>query len=161
MPRKFEPSPEQRSKVRALAGYGLKHEQIAALVGVRSTATLRKHFRHELVRGPVEAQVNVRRTLFKLATSGRNPNATMYWLKRWGKWSERGKTPEPIDSRPIEDTFIVTVYQPPRTPEHEQLLREALLQVGGGNSEPEEWEEYRGEGHVTDRSPPSAGFRRT
>lgn len=155
MPRKFEPTEEQRSKVRALAGFGLKQEQIAALVGVRSTATLRKHFRQELVRGPIEAQVNVRRTLFKLATSGRNPRVTMYWLKRWAAWSERGKTPERVDSRPIEHTFRVTVYQPPRTPAHEQMVREALLQVGDCNSELEQWEEYRAEDHVTDRSPPS------
>ena len=89
MPRKFEASDEQRQRVRALAGYGLKQEQIAVLVGVKSTATLRKHFHPELVRGPIEAQHNVRRTLFKLATSGRNPGVTMYWLKRWGGWRKR------------------------------------------------------------------------
>jgi hypothetical protein len=33
--------------VRALAGYGLKQKQIAVLVGIKSTATLRKHFPDE------------------------------------------------------------------------------------------------------------------
>ena len=104
---------------------------------------------------PSKRNTNVRRTLFKLATSGRNPGVTMYWVKRWGGWSEKGKTPEPVDSRPTEDKWTITVDQPPRTPEQEQMLREGLLQVGGCNSEPEEWEEYRAEDHVPDRSPPS------
>jgi hypothetical protein len=154
MPRKFEATDEQRNKVRALAGYGLKQQQIAVLVGVRSTATLRKHFRDELVRGPIEAQHNVRRTLFKLATSGRNPGVTMYWLKRWGGWSEKGKPPEPVDSRPTEHTWRVRVYQPPRTPEQEQMLREALSGVSGPHSECDEWEEYTAEDYATDRPPP-------
>ncbi|MBV8812373.1 MAG: hypothetical protein JO033_27190 [Acidobacteriaceae bacterium] len=95
MPRKFEPTEEQRKMVRALAGYGMIQAQIATLVGVSSTATLRQHFHDELVRGPIEAQVNVRRTLFKLATSGRNPGVTMYWLKRWAGGVKQAKGPNP------------------------------------------------------------------
>lgn len=152
MPRKFAASDEQRQMVRALAGYGLKQEQIAVLVGVKSTATLRKHFHHELVRGPIEAQHNVRRTLFKLATSGRNPGVTMYWLKRWGGWSEKGKTPEPVEAGAAEHTWRITVYQPPRAPEPEQQLQQARSQ---SDAERDEWEDSSGPDHVPDRSPPS------
>jgi hypothetical protein len=152
MPRKFEATEEQRKMVRALAGYGLKQEQIAVLVGIKSTATLRKHFADELVLGPIEAQHNVRRTLFKLATSGRNPSVTMYWLKRWAGWSEKGKRPEPVDSDPGEHTWRIRVYQPPRAPAQEQQLQQALSQC---DAERDDWEDDSGSGQLSDRSPPS------
>ena len=58
MPRSFVPTEEQRQKVKAMAGFGLKQEQIAVLLGLSSVATLRKHFRQELTRGPIEAKVD-------------------------------------------------------------------------------------------------------
>lgn len=150
MPRlKFQPTDEQRRMVKSLAGCGLKQEHIASVLGLASTTTLRKHFREELERGPVEAHANVRRTLFKLATSGRNPGATIYWLKMRARWSEKGKTPEPVDARPEEVQWRVTVYQPPRAPEHEQQLWEATSRLGSSEGASEEWEE------ADDRSPPS------
>ena len=149
MPRlKFQPTDEQRRMVKSLAGCGLKQEHIASLLGLASTTTLRKHFREELERGPVEPHANVRRTLFKLATSGRNPGATMYWLKTRARWSEKGKTPEPLDIRPDEAQWRVTVYQPPRAPEHAQL-REATSRPAGSDCPSEQWEE------ADDSSPPS------
>ena len=78
MPRSFVPTEEQRQKAKAMAGFGLKQEQIAILLELSSVATLRKHFRQELTRGPIEAKVNVRKTLFKMATSGRD-SATLIW----------------------------------------------------------------------------------
>jgi hypothetical protein len=45
MPRSFVPTDEERQKVKSMAGFGLKHEQIATLMGIGSAATLRKHFR--------------------------------------------------------------------------------------------------------------------
>jgi hypothetical protein len=150
MPRlKFQPTDEQRRMVKSLAGCGLKQEHIAPLLGLASTTTLRKYFREELERGPVEAHANVRRTLFKLATSGRNPGATMYWLKTRARWSEKGKTPEPVDTRPGEARWRVTVYQPPRAPEHDQQLQEATSRRGGSDGRSAEWEE------ADDSSPPS------
>ena len=127
--------------VKSLAGCGLKQEHIAPLLGLASTTTLRKYFREELERGPVEAQANVRRTLFKLATSGRNPAATMYWLKTRARWSEKGKTPEPVDTRPEKVQWRVTVHQPPRAPEHEQQLWGAASRLGGSDGQSGEWEE--------------------
>ena len=141
MPRSFVPTEEQRQKVKAMAGFGLKQEQIAILLELSSVATLRKHFRQELTRGPIEAKVNVRKTLFKMATSGRNPGATMYWLKTRAGWSEKGKTPEPVEPRPEKCTWVVTVHQPPRPPEEEQQLREAVQAFGGATPEWEEWED--------------------
>src|SRR4051794_30593026 len=91
---RFRPSDEQRQKVKALAGYGLSHQDIATVAGVGCVATLRKYFHEELTLGPLEAQSNVMRALFRQASSGRNPAATMFWLKTRAGWSEQGKVCE-------------------------------------------------------------------
>ena len=48
---RFKMTEEKRKTVLALAGYGLKHEQIAHLIGIRSAKTLRKYCRSELTGG--------------------------------------------------------------------------------------------------------------
>lgn len=82
--------------VRALAGYGLKHEQIAQMIGIRSAKTLRKYFPVELASGTAEANAQVAQTLFKMATSGSSPAATMFWLKTRAKWSEKAEQEQQI-----------------------------------------------------------------
>jgi hypothetical protein len=154
MPRSFVPTDEERQKVKSMAGFGLKHEQIAILMGIGSAAKLRKHFGKELTLGPIEAQANVRKTLFKLATSGRNPGATMYWLKVRARWSEKGTTPEPVEVRPQNSIWVVKEHQPPRTPEQEQQLREAILGFHGSSGEWEQWEDAPGEPHGISRASP-------
>jgi hypothetical protein len=141
MPRSFVATEEQRQQVKSMAGYGLKQEQIATLMGLGSTTTLRKHFREELQRGPIEAKANVRTTLLRLAKSGRNPGVTIYWLKTFAGWSEKGKAPEPDGSREKPNQWIIKVYQPPRAPEAEQQLQEAMRELSPGYAESEEWEE--------------------
>ena len=78
------PTEEQRRKVRALAGFGVRQEDICAIMGLRSTKTLQKRFRRELELGVVEARAKVAQAAFKLATSGRDPASTMFWLERRG-----------------------------------------------------------------------------
>ena len=85
---RFRVSEEKRATVRALAGYGLKHEQIAQLIGIRSPKTLRKYFYHELASGTAEANAQVAQTLYKMATSGSDTGATIFWLKTRARWSE-------------------------------------------------------------------------
>jgi hypothetical protein len=143
MPRpRFEATEEQRHRVKSLAGYGLPQGQIASVVGVGSTATLRQHFRQELTQGPLEAQANVMRTLFRLATSGRNPAATMFWLKTRAGWSERGKV-EAVEA-PKNVEFIITEYQPPRLPEQQKQLDAAMQRLQGIRAEPVRWEGDKG-----------------
>jgi hypothetical protein len=86
---RFEVTEQNRKTVRALAGFGLTHEQVARMIGLRSPKTLRKYFRTELGMGSLEANAQVARTLFRMATSGENPAATMFWLKTRAKWRER------------------------------------------------------------------------
>src|SRR3954453_3590034 len=121
---RFGPTDEQRQRVKVLAGHGLPHQQIATVAGVGSVVTLRKYFHEELTLGPLEAQSNVTRTLFRLATSGRNPSATMFWLKTRARWSEGGK----VEEREVPTTTVWEIheYQPPRSPEHQKWVDEVL-----------------------------------
>jgi hypothetical protein len=140
---RFQPTEEQRHQVRALAGYGLRQAQIASVVGVGSTATLRKHFREELTLGPLEARANVARTLFRLATSGRNPAATMFWLKTRAGWSEQGKVEE--KQAPTHVVWEIHEYQPPRSPGEQKQVEEMLQRYQSSSpAEPVRWEGDKG-----------------
>jgi len=121
MPSSLKPTEEQRKRVKLLAGLGMKQEQIAKLVGVRSTTSLRKHFRDELLQGPVAAAVRVRRTLYEMATSGRNQAATIFWLKTRAGWSEKGREPEMVDEQE-QGMQIVVRYVKPRFCEETQRM---------------------------------------
>jgi hypothetical protein len=83
---KLEPSDEQRRLVRSFSAYGIPQEQIAAHIGIRSPKTFRKHFRQEFDRGRLEANAAVAQTLFGMATSGRHPSASMFWLANRAGW---------------------------------------------------------------------------
>ena len=76
----FEPTEEQRKTVRAMSGFGIPQDDIATLLEI-DAKTLRKHFRRELDRGMVEATAKVARSLFLMATQGKNVAAAMFWMK--------------------------------------------------------------------------------
>ena len=81
MPRPaFEPTKEQRRMVKSLAAIGMRHDQIAVVIGVRSPKTVRKHFRKELSVGSAEAVATVTRVAYEMASSGKCPRMTEYWL---------------------------------------------------------------------------------
>jgi hypothetical protein len=90
MPRpKLNPTDEQRRLVKPLAAFGIRHDEIAKMINVRSPKTLRKHFRVELDRGAAEANSSVAQALYKMAVSGEHPAATLFWLKCRAGWKER------------------------------------------------------------------------
>jgi hypothetical protein len=82
----FKPSEEQRRLATVMSAYGIRQEDIATEVGLRSPKTLRKHFREELDHGRIGAEYKVRKTLFELAQSGLYPGASIYWLKLQARW---------------------------------------------------------------------------
>jgi hypothetical protein len=86
---KFVPTDLHRTKVRSLAAYGTKHEEIAKLIGLRSEKTLRKYFREELTCGSIEATAQVGQTLYQMATSGEEAACTIFWMKVRGGWREK------------------------------------------------------------------------
>ena len=91
MPRpRFKPTPEQRRNVEALAAYGIPEEELARTIGEHGidAKTLRKYFRRELDLAATKANSAVAQTLYQLATSGKCPAATMFWLKCRSGWKE-------------------------------------------------------------------------
>ena len=107
MPRpRLQPTDDQRKLVKSLAATGTKQCDIAQLVGIRSPKTLRKYFRDELDRGALEANSNVARTLYQMATSGKYVAATMFWLKCRAGWRERGQSEPVAPAGPAH--FLVT-----------------------------------------------------
>jgi hypothetical protein len=61
---RFIPTAEQRRIVRSMAAYGIRQEEIARYVGLRSDKTLRNHFREELDRAAPEANAQVAQSLY-------------------------------------------------------------------------------------------------
>jgi hypothetical protein len=82
MPRpRLNPSEEQRRLVKSMAAVGVPHEDIARKIGIRSPKTLRRHFREELDLGMIDANYNVGKTLYEMATGGDEVAATIFWVK--------------------------------------------------------------------------------
>jgi hypothetical protein len=154
MPSRFVPTQEQRRQVKTLAGLGMKQAQIANLVGIHSAATLRKYFRTELLEGPVATAVKVRRTMYEMATSGRNQAATMFWLKTRAGWSEKGREPELFEEREKPMKMVIRFVAANR-------CRETELEPVRG--EEEDWE-YWTRGENGERIPAAShgrvGFRK-
>lgn len=95
MPRpSFRVKEEDRKLVRSLAALGLRQDQMAETVGLRSPKTLRKHFRRQLDAGLAEATLMVARVAHDMATSGRYPQMTIFWDKCQQLTSE-----EPIEEK--------------------------------------------------------------
>ena len=108
--------------VEAMAGLGMRQDAIARVLGI-DAKTLRKHYRPLLDSSADKANAQVGATLFRLATSGRCPAATIFWMKCRLEWRETnrlehtgpdGKVLIPVDaaralldsaaaSRPTED----------------------------------------------------------
>ena len=100
----FEPTDEQRRVVRAMAGLGLPHDDIAVLIDL-DTPTLRHHFQRDLVRGAAEGTAKVAQTLFQLATVDRNVSAVVFWMKARAGWRERVDNTHQLlgaDGQPVE-----------------------------------------------------------
>jgi hypothetical protein len=88
-----------------LSSYGIRQEDIATEVGLRSPKTLRKHFREELDHGRIGSDFKVSKTYYRLAESGKHPYTTIQWLKQ--RRSSRPKAAQEIRPTAIPD-FVVT-----------------------------------------------------
>jgi hypothetical protein len=90
-----------------MSAYGIKQEDIATELGLRSPKTLRKHFSPELERGAIQANTQVGQTLFKMATSGKHPAATIFWLKTRAGWREI----QVVETRPAATPDFVVAQE--------------------------------------------------
>ena len=82
-----KPTPETTAQVEALSGYGVRHDEIAIYLDI-APKTLRKHYREQLDKGHIKANVGVARSLHKQATEG-NVAAAIFWLKSRAGWREK------------------------------------------------------------------------
>ena len=99
----FEPTEENRKTVKAMAGYGIPQEEIAAVIGC-DPKTLRLHFREDLDTAATIANARVAQSLFNQATSG-NVSAAIFWAKVRMGWTERVVNEHTgRDGGPIEHT---------------------------------------------------------
>jgi hypothetical protein len=88
--RKYEPTAKELRIVESMAGCGIPQESIALALGIDGK-TLRRHFRRELDTSASKANAQVAATLYNLATSGRCPAATFFWMKCRLKWKETSR----------------------------------------------------------------------
>lgn len=123
----FEPTADQRKTVKAMAGYGIPHDDIARVVDI-APKTLRKHFRDELDTGETIATVNVARNLYAQATGTAQGSvgAAIFWLKARAGWSEK-VTVENVgkDGGPIQ-------YEDMAADERAQRIEDLIARRGSG-----------------------------
>ncbi len=110
----YTPTDEQRRTVRALAGFGVPHDDIA-LVVTCSPPTLRKWFRHELDVATIEANARVAQILFQQATTPGNIAATIFWLKARAGWRERPLPDGAADAAASQPLVIIRRIVDPAT----------------------------------------------
>lgn len=80
------PTPKQRAQVEALSGFGVRQVDIASYIGV-SLAVLVKHYRKNLDAGMIYAEAEITKTLYNMAKSGKDFQATKFWLIQRAKHS--------------------------------------------------------------------------
>jgi hypothetical protein len=129
MPQKpFTPTDEQRRMVKAMAGYGVPHDDISRVVRC-SPPTLRKWFRDELDTATIEANARVAQTLYQQATTPGNIAATIFWLKARAGWREKqqvevsGPNGEPVGPKKVE-IVVVRRVEPTDPPYAPKLLEQ-------------------------------------
>ncbi|TQE96068.1 MAG: hypothetical protein FKY71_16850 [Spiribacter salinus] len=82
-----EPTDQQRRQVEAMAGYGIPHLDMAAVIGI-DRKTLEKHYRRELDTGSTKATAKIAESLYRQAVEG-NTSAAIFWMKARAGWSEK------------------------------------------------------------------------
>lgn len=86
---RYRATNKARIQVEAWAGMGISQADMAKRLEI-SVDTLRKHYRKQLDLGMIDAQIEVAETLYKMAKSGKDFQATKFWLLQRAKdqWSE-------------------------------------------------------------------------
>ena len=85
--KQHEPTEKTRSAVTALASVGTPQDSIAQFIGI-DRKTLTKHYRDELDKAEISANMKVAQSLFKQATTG-NTTAAIFWLKARAGWKDK------------------------------------------------------------------------
>ena len=87
----FHATLEDRTRVARMCRLGIHQSQIAIVFGI-ALRTLRRHFRLE-IKAAREARPKPAPSLYKMATSGKNTAATIFWAKTRCKFRYGGPPP--------------------------------------------------------------------
>jgi hypothetical protein len=99
------PTTEQRRQVEMMAAYGIRHGDIAGVIGIDRN-TLMKHYRTELDLGTSKVVAQVANSLVKKAVSDRPDavNAAKFFLERRAGWTE--KVEQVVTVRDLDDAAL-------------------------------------------------------
>ena len=101
-----KPSDATRKVVASAVGMGLDQVTISHLLDV-NPKTLRKFYRVELDTGAAKANLNVARSLYGRATSGKDTIASIFWLKARAGWVDTPKAAQDNVAQNITVTFAL------------------------------------------------------
>lgn len=85
--------PDDIKRLETMAGLGIPTHHMAAILGI-GPATLDRVIKRDkrvaeaIARGAAQASADVRATAYKMATSGKWPAMTIFWLKVRERWRE-------------------------------------------------------------------------
>lgn len=107
-----EPTAETRKQVEAMAGYGIRADDIARSVGI-SQETLRKHYRDELDLGTVKANTAVAQSLYKKALGDGTSavTAAIFWMKTRAGWKETVVNEHTLKDEMTDEQIISRIRQ--------------------------------------------------
>ena len=106
----YEPTDKDRLFVQTCASLGIAQARIAKLVGI-SIPTLEKYYREELDTAADRADAEVFNTLYRMATSGKEPAATIFWMKVRRQWREKDQAEGEKQQPP--STIVLNVMPKP------------------------------------------------
>lgn len=115
-PREHEPTDTDRAKVKMLAILGATHDEIAAFMEI-SRGTLEKHYRDELDKALLEANIKVGANLLAMATGPRDlkntVTAAIWWSKARMGFKDTSRVEQTgADGGPIQTENQVVVILP-------------------------------------------------
>jgi len=75
-------------QIQSMAACGIDSEKIALALNIPHGELLEK-YKNEVELAESLANAEVAKTLYKMATSGKSPQAAIFWLKSRANWEER------------------------------------------------------------------------
>jgi len=117
---------KELEEIEMMAGLGMKFDDIALIKGM-SDDTLKKYAKEYLYRGKAKSKAVVMQTAYKLATSGKCPSMTMFWLKTQSAWRENMP-----DERHLQEKLT---QEKPDTGTVE-VLQQAIEEIQSGELDP-------------------------
>mgnify|MGYP003135707183 CR=1 FL=1 len=89
MPKIIDKSEEKSKMVKSLSGLGITQEQICSILGIARN-TLTKYYNEELTQGKAEANAQVAKNLYRIATGEGQGAVTagIFWLKCQAGWRD-------------------------------------------------------------------------